>query len=78
MPFIIGYYGSFIHGQKHNIILEYADKGDLERYFMTVEPPKTAEDILSFWGGMFNLLRALMDVHTSNQQNSPDAPVFQG
>jgi hypothetical protein len=78
LPYIIGYYGSFTHGKKHNIILEYADKGDLEKYFMTVEPPQTAEDILSFWGGMFNLLRALMDIHMCKQQSSPDAPVFQG
>lgn len=76
--YVIGYYGSFVHGETRHILLEYADKGDLERYFMQVVPPDNGEDILSFWEGMFNIVRALMDIHTTRRQSSPDAPVFQG
>jgi hypothetical protein len=76
--YVIGYYGSFVHGETRHILLEYADKGDLERYFMQVVPPDNGEDILSFWEGMFNIVRALMDIHTTGRLGSPDAPVFQG
>jgi serine/threonine protein kinase len=76
--YIIGYYGSFVLGETRHILLEYADKGDLERYFMEVLPPDNGEDILSFWEGMSNIVRALMDIHTTRHQSSLDAPVFQG
>lgn len=76
---IIGYYGSFRHRGTHHILLEYADKGDLERFFMEVDPPNNREDILKFWKGIFNVLVALMAIHAVKPQGDPDAPpVFQG
>lgn len=73
--YVIGYYGSFVHGETRHILLEYADKGDLERYFTNIVPPDNGEDILSFWEGMFNIVRALMDIHTTRRQT---ASFFQG
>lgn len=76
---IIGYYGSYIQGEARHILLEYADKGDLERYFMEVEPPSNGEDILRFWKALFDILIALMAIHRVKPQGPPDAPpVLQG
>jgi serine/threonine protein kinase len=32
-------YGSYIHGNEFNMLLEYADKGSLEEYFQRESPP---------------------------------------
>jgi serine/threonine protein kinase len=56
---IIGFYGTYIHGETCNIILEYADKGDLESFFQHELPPSTAPDIVEFWKKMFSIADAL-------------------
>ncbi len=47
-PNIIDFYGSYIHGDSFNVLLEFADKGSLERYFKKEPELKTGEDILNF------------------------------
>jgi serine/threonine protein kinase len=77
---IIGYYGSYKHGETRHILLEYADRGDLETNFMEVDPPQKGEDILRFWKGILNLVVALVAIHAIKPpQGVPGAvPVFQG
>nr|KAK5446067.1 hypothetical protein LTR18_003986 [Exophiala xenobiotica] len=75
----IGFYGSFKHGDTWNILLEYADCGSLEIYFNTAEPPSTGEDIIKQWKSMFEIIKAVRDIHTIQPRDTPDAaPVFNG
>lgn len=68
-----------MQGETRNIILEYADKGTLEQYFQTVEPPDSGEDILKFWESMFRPVKALMAIHKVKPQGALDGPpIFQG
>jgi len=61
---IIGFYGSFEQGDKHNIILEYANKGTLEDYFKRESPPSTAQAIYCYWGALLMLGEALAAIHS--------------
>ncbi|OCL06940.1 hypothetical protein AOQ84DRAFT_67856, partial [Glonium stellatum] len=60
---IIGFYGSFEQGGKHNVILEYANGGTLEDYFKRNSPPSTAQGIYLFWEALLKLGRALTAIH---------------
>jgi serine/threonine protein kinase len=62
-PSIIGFYGSYAHGQTFNVILEYANEGTLEDYFANVPPPSTSRDIYTFWKGILPVLRGLEQLH---------------
>ncbi|KAF2116786.1 hypothetical protein BDV96DRAFT_34877 [Lophiotrema nucula] len=60
---IVGYFGAFQHGESFNLILEYADKMDLEQYFQSEDRPKAIVDILHFWEGQRRLVYALLNLH---------------
>jgi hypothetical protein len=62
---IISFYGSFIHGDACNILLEYADKGSLEEFYQRETPPSRGEDIIKFWDRLFQLIDALKAIHSS-------------
>ncbi|MCJ1391817.1 hypothetical protein MMC18_004684 [Xylographa bjoerkii] len=62
-PHIIAYYGGFIHGNSYNIILEYADRGTLESFMRTTDPPSTVEDTLLFWNRIFGIIDGLINIH---------------
>lgn len=70
---VIGFYGSYIHGDSYNILLEFADKGNLEEYFRNESPPSNREDIVKFWEGLFQLIKALRAIHSTDA-----GPIFQG
>ncbi|KIW14937.1 hypothetical protein PV08_07724 [Exophiala spinifera] len=74
--YFIGYYGSFTHGITRNILLEYADYGSLEKFFNSVEPPSTGEDIIRFWQSMFGIIDAVRDIHTIPSPESHNAAPF--
>jgi len=61
---IIRFHGSYIHGDSYNILLEYADKGSLEEYFQKQTPPSRGRDIIKFWDGLFQLIKALIAIHS--------------
>lgn len=61
---IVNFYGSYIHGENYNIMLEHANRGSLEEYLRNEEPPARAKDIIQFWEGMFELIRGLKTVHS--------------
>jgi serine/threonine protein kinase len=60
-------YGSYIHGDNYNIILEYADKGTLEEYFRRESPPSRGGDIIKFWEGLFQLIKGLKAIHSARE-----------
>ncbi|CZR62093.1 uncharacterized protein PAC_11990 [Phialocephala subalpina] len=66
---LIGFYGSFCQGNTFNIILEYADKGTLERYFKDCRPPIQSEDIINFWDGLFKNIWAVGRIHNLDFRN---------
>jgi serine/threonine protein kinase len=61
---IIKFYGSYIHGDASNVLLEFADKGSLEDYFQTETPPSRGVDIIKFWDGLFQLIKGVKAVHS--------------
>jgi serine/threonine protein kinase len=61
---IIKFYGSFIHGDKFNTLLEFADKGSLEDYFKRETPPSRGVDIIKFWEALFLLIKGLKAIHS--------------
>ncbi len=78
-PNIIDFYGSYIHGDTFNVLLEYADKGDLEGYFRCEAEPRDGQDIINFWQGLFMLGQALADIHEVEPQNSTNGfAIFEG
>ncbi|OCL14632.1 kinase-like protein [Glonium stellatum] len=62
-PCIIGFYGSYIHGDSCNLILEYANEGTLGDYLQKYPPPTTRQDIYRFWNGLLGLIKALKAIH---------------
>ncbi|KAL9086936.1 MAG: hypothetical protein Q9159_003897 [Coniocarpon cinnabarinum] len=64
----ITYYTGYEHlhakSQKtFNIILEYADGGDLEDMFQTQDEPRSPSEIASFWLRFLDVLKALRSIH---------------
>lgn len=62
---IINFYGSFIHGDEYNILLEYPDKGTLEDFFSLETPPSRGPEIIKFWECLFSLINGLKAIHSS-------------
>ncbi|KAL9131378.1 MAG: hypothetical protein Q9175_006779 [Cornicularia normoerica] len=71
---IIGFHGSFIRDGAYNVLLEYADRGNLEEFFDTIQPPSSAEDIEKFWRELFKMLRALVAIHSVESSDSAASP----
>jgi serine/threonine protein kinase len=62
-PHVISYFGSFRQQDSYNIILEFADGGNLNEYFRDQKPPQTPADIVRFWRSLFDVLKGLDRVH---------------
>lgn len=77
-PNIIGYYGSFRRGDTFNVILEYADQGNLKEFFQKQDPPSTGELVIQFWEGLFKLIDALRTVHNVEQFSEEGPRILQG
>lgn len=75
---IIGFNSSFIHGDTYNILLEYADRGTLETYFQTVQPPWSPDHVADFWNGFFGLAKALLLIHGELETDPTSLQVIQG
>jgi hypothetical protein len=75
---MIGFYGSYVLDGTYNILLEYANKGTLEQYFMSTDPPSTGEDIIAFWRGIFNVIRALVKIHKPPTEDVEGPQIFHG
>lgn len=62
-PNIIAFYGWFTQGDSHNLILEYADRGNLENFMMTTTPPTQPEDISLFWEKFTSVMHGIQTIH---------------
>jgi hypothetical protein len=62
----------------YNILLEYADRGTLEDYLQSTDPPTTGEEIFKFWGALFNIIQALDLIHNVQGSDPNDPPILQG
>ena len=65
-------YGSFWCESKYYLIFDFADKGTLEDYMATHDPPKKGRDILDFWKQVLTLLKGLYMIH--NVTTNDDDP----
>ncbi|OTA94293.1 hypothetical protein M434DRAFT_384027 [Hypoxylon sp. CO27-5] len=61
-PNVIKYYGSFRQNGTYNIILEYADGGDLAEFLRRTRSPKGVE-VQEFWESLSPCFRGLHCVH---------------
>ena len=79
-PCVIGYYGSFINidDDVYNIILEFADKGNLEDYMKAVQPPSSIKDMVDFWDGLFSITHGLAFIHGMPGNSEESMPVLLG
>ncbi|KAF2813081.1 uncharacterized protein BDZ99DRAFT_473802 [Mytilinidion resinicola] len=60
---MIAFYGAYSQGGTYNIILEYADSGNLQEFFENVEPPSAEVDIINFWDNLFKIVQPLQRIH---------------
>lgn len=60
---IVQCFSSYILDGTYNLLLEYADFGNLERYLKEVEEPREAVEIFSFWKSFLRLFDAIMKIH---------------
>lgn len=79
IPNFIGFHGAFIQNKSFNILLQYANIGTLEDYFLKATPPKHQNDILTLWRNLFRLADAVVDIHGLPQSSAPEQlRIFQG
>jgi hypothetical protein len=55
----IQFFGAYQHDDTFNILLEYANGGNLKEYLEQRRPPTTTMEIQDFWESMFRLIRVL-------------------
>lgn len=77
-PHIVAYYGSFIHGNSYNIILEYADLGTLESFMRDTQSPSTFEDTVLFWDRLFDVIHGIMVIHGKIGNDSSASQILNG
>jgi len=75
---MIDFFGSFAHGCYYNLLLEYADQGNLEEYFHVIRAPSKVEDITSFWMELFRLIDSLVGIHNVQMDDAGGTQIFQG
>ncbi|KAI2640876.1 hypothetical protein GGS26DRAFT_540133 [Hypomontagnella submonticulosa] len=54
---------AFSDGESHNIVLEYADGGNLEWYFEHIDPPSNNEQFTTFWESILRFYTAVQWIH---------------
>jgi serine/threonine protein kinase len=62
-PSVITYYASFRQNGTYNLVLEYADRGDLWDFYQTTPPPNTSVQVVQFWKNLFEVFKGLERVH---------------
>lgn len=73
-PNIIGFYGGFVCQGTYNLILEYADFGNLDDYMKQTPPPSTTQEKVIFWDNFLAVINGLVKIHGEGEDN-PD--IFQ-
>ena len=78
IPFVIAYYGSFIDQDTYNIILEYADKGNLEKFLKSTRKPSTKEEVIEFWDRFCSITHGLAHIHGIPSSVNPGKAILMG
>ncbi|KAK3320296.1 hypothetical protein B0T19DRAFT_404801 [Cercophora scortea] len=65
--YIVKYYGSFIQGEAHCLILEHADGGNFLEYLKKTPPPSDPQDRLMFWKSYSGYIKGIRGVHQAIQ-----------
>ncbi|KAF2644780.1 kinase-like protein [Massarina eburnea CBS 473.64] len=60
---VVIFYGSWVQGKTYNVLLEFADRGNLEDYWKTTRPPTDLKDITQFWSRLLDTTTALQMIH---------------
>jgi serine/threonine protein kinase len=60
---IVGYYGSFVQNGTFNLLLQFADGGNLLDYYGNTPPPTDPADVRRFWRSLFSVFKGLHAVH---------------
>ena len=71
---IIGFYGGWVCQETYNIILEYADLGNLDDYMARTRPPSTTQEKVTFWENFLAVINGLVRIHGEGED---DPDVFQ-
>ena len=71
---IIGFYCGFVFQETYNIILEYADLGNLNDYMERIPPPMTTQEKMTFWDNFLAVLNGLVKIHGEGED---DPDIFQ-
>ena len=74
----VRFYGGFRHGTSLSIILEYANVGTLDSYFVKVRPPTKSDEIRQFWINLCNVLEGIYGLHGIPADVSLDFPATRG
>ncbi|KAK3689760.1 hypothetical protein B0T22DRAFT_379554 [Podospora appendiculata] len=70
--YIVKYYGSFIQGEAHCLILEHADGGNFLDYLTKTPPPRDPQDRLMFWKSYSGYFKGIRGVHQAIQSIDDD------
>ncbi|KAL8649187.1 MAG: hypothetical protein Q9210_004551 [Variospora velana] len=62
-PNIVAFYGSFIQDASYNLILEYADRGNLETFMKRTPKPESVEDVVFFLDRLVNIVHGVQCIH---------------
>lgn len=80
---IVKYLGSFSHGEgdhkAHKLLLEYGDM-DLDEYCADLEnvAPVQSGEIIRFWKSLFEVARAIKDVHYAPIKHGKTTEIYNG
>jgi hypothetical protein len=69
-PHLAHFYGSWIQGDRCNILLEYVDGGNLTNFLFTTEPPITAEETIKFWKAFLEVAKPLARIHSPDYKKA--------
>ena len=67
-PNIIAFYGGFEREDTYNIILEYADGGNLNEFMRRAPPPINPNELSIFWDQFFNIFHGLAHIHGEGRE----------
>lgn len=75
---IIAFYGGYELHNTYNIILEYADGGNLNHYMKRTPPPVSPEELSTFWSEFFNILNGIQTIHGVGQEQANQSHMLLG
>lgn len=63
LPYLARFYGSWKHGDRYYMLLEFVDGGTLADFFARTGMPSQEEDIMNFWESLSKVVKPLARIH---------------